>query len=135
MEKACKNCEFYNVVEDVNCYYHHMDCEPDNLCDNFALNDGKCRVELATFVAESLQGSCDFHGTSREIIESFNGEEMQIFDDLVYECQCCGWWVERGDEGECCCEEVCFDCSLYNECGCRCMECNEDPCKCGEMEE
>ena len=107
--KKCANCSFYKVDDTVDCLYHHIDCEPDNLCDNFE-DKTETRYDLATHIAEAVVGTCDFHGEYRKIMDTFSDAEWGTFDEITFECACCGWWCETGDEDDFNGERYCSEC-------------------------
>jgi hypothetical protein len=66
--------------------------------------------ELTSF----LQGTCySFSDAVQEILgidaEDISEGSLSLIDQEVMECECCGWWVERSEEGEI--DGHCEDCS------------------------
>jgi hypothetical protein len=105
----CANCSFYKVDETIDCLYHHIECEADDCCDNFE-DKTETRYALAQHIAEAVVGTCDFHSEYREIMDTFTSEEWGAFDEITFECACCGWWCETGDEGDINGERYCSEC-------------------------
>lgn len=71
-------------------------------------------------------------GTCESIdLSEWTQEELQEFDEALFECACCGWWCENGDwatdytiekyGGDVCsdCNEHCQECAKeFSECEC-----------------
>lgn len=56
-------------------------------------------------LAEHLEGSCESIGDQQH---GWTESEVEEFDNLVFRCEQCGWWLERGDAVG---NDMCVPCS------------------------
>lgn len=66
-------------------------------------------VTLAREAAERLAGTC---GSVADLGPEFEAAQNDMefcaeLDSLVFECSCCGWWCEIGEEAD---YRTCIDC-------------------------
>lgn len=68
--------------------------------------------QLAYFLdlVDHYQGSCySISGKHSDFLEDF--DLFSDLDDIQFECGCCGWWYETGEQGHCPDgEDWCEDC-------------------------
>jgi hypothetical protein len=62
-------------------------------------------------MVDELMGTCmmspDF--------EDWTMEELEEFDDMIFECTICGWWYEIGELGDSHDELACVECTTEEE--------------------
>lgn len=58
----------------------------------------------------TLSDTCAYHGVSED---DFTEENWNTFNEIVFECEGCGWWCEVGERNYYDGEDVCDDC--YDE--------------------
>ena len=71
-------------------------------------------------IVSRLQGSCDsFDGVVDSVLEEhgIEGDSMSLrqddyyrVDNVIFLCNCCGWWCEAGEAHDQDGEDVCGDC-------------------------
>lgn len=66
-------------------------------------------------LVERYQGSCtSLSWKDEDFLEEFN--LFETLDNIQFECTCCGWWYEAGEEGESLNgERYCTDCAEEEE--------------------
>lgn len=71
------------------------------------------RDRMARDAANQLQGTCLSIANLGPKFEELQNDDVfcRTLDDLVFECEDCSWWCERGEESE---EPgVCCDCYAF----------------------
>ena len=73
------------------------------------------RYELIGKIAEQINGTCNnqedvFEENGLDMYSCFQ-EELQHFDSLVFQCDCCNWWCDTDELNDYNGEQRCNDCS------------------------